>query len=157
MKSKAQIRSEKTEQRLRLSTAQVERMSKMVLEHLVGYMDWNNTNSVHIYQTILRLKEVDTMPLIDFLKDKHSNINIYFPETKPLNLDVIIAPLLAFDKKGFRLGHGGGYYDRFLKKYPDARKIGLSYEFQRVNIIPTEPHDVGLDAVITEEKIYQFR
>ena len=66
-------------------------------------------------------------------------------------LDVIIVPALAFDEKLFRLGYGGGYYDRFLKR-ADALKIGVCFDFQIVDRLPCEDHDIKMDMVISEKR-----
>ncbi len=66
--------------------------------------------------------------------------------------DVVIVPLLAFDGKLHRIGYGHGYYDRFLEKNP-AFKIGLAFNSQRVEEIPTEEFDVPLDMIITESEV----
>ena len=72
-------------------------------------------------------------------------------------LDVVIVPALAFDSKKNRIGFGGGYYDTFLekvrKKNNKALFIGVCYDFQIIDSIPTEKHDVALDFVISESKI----
>lgn len=76
------------------------------------------------------------------------------PRAEP---DVIVMPLLGFDKHGTRLGYGGGYYDRTLaalSKKP--RLIGLAFAAQELPEIPREPHDVPLDAVVTEAGIRHF-
>ena len=69
--------------------------------------------------------------------------------------DVIIMPLVAFDADKNRIGHGGGYYDRYLKSHPASFKIALAYECQRVDTIEAKSHDIRPDLIITEEKIYE--
>lgn len=64
-------------------------------------------------------------------------------------IEVIIVPGVAFDRKGHRLGRGKGFYDRLLQSAA-ATKIGVGYDFQLVDEIPAEPHDVSMDMVITE-------
>jgi len=64
-------------------------------------------------------------------------------------LEMILLPGLAFDQRGYRLGYGAGYYDRFLSQAPQAFKLGLSYDFQLKSEIPFEPHDLSVDAVLT--------
>ncbi|MFD2647289.1 5-formyltetrahydrofolate cyclo-ligase [Devosia albogilva] len=65
--------------------------------------------------------------------------------------DLMLMPLLGFDASGTRLGYGGGYYDRTLAHLPRRPKlIGLAFSAQELDAIPREPHDVPLDAVITE-------
>jgi 5-formyltetrahydrofolate cyclo-ligase len=75
-------------------------------------------------------------------------------ETKPaLTPDLILAPLLAFDRSGGRLGQGGGSYDRTLAALRGSRPlfvIGLAFAGQEVEFVPREPHDQGLDAILTE-------
>ena len=66
-------------------------------------------------------------------------------------IDLIIVPGLAFDENRFRLGYGGGYYDNFLVQYPEAKKIGIFYSFQKRNAVPTERHDISLDYIFTEQ------
>jgi 5-formyltetrahydrofolate cyclo-ligase len=77
-------------------------------------------------------------------------------EIMPPELDLVIAPLLAFDRSGGRLGFGGGYYDHFLAAC-SCPKAGLAYSFQEVEKIPREPHDCSLDIIITEKEIVRVR
>lgn len=64
--------------------------------------------------------------------------------------DLIVAPLLAFDRTGGRLGQGGGYYDRTFAALPDVVRIGLAYGAQERDTLPMEPHDQRLHGVLTE-------
>lgn len=63
---------------------------------------------------------------------------------------VCIVPGLAFTKTGIRLGQGGGYYDRFLKQYPDLYTIGIGYDFMIQNTLPCELHDCLMQKIITD-------
>ncbi|MDX3909022.1 MAG: 5-formyltetrahydrofolate cyclo-ligase [Sphingobium sp.] len=72
-----------------------------------------------------------------------------------LNPDVIVAPLLAFDARMGRLGQGGGYYDRAFARHPDALRIGLAWSVQEIEIVPTDPWDLPLDAVLTETSLIE--
>ena len=68
--------------------------------------------------------------------------------------NIFIVPLIAYDEKLYRIGYGGGYYDRYLKKIKKRKKvitIGLAYSFQKVKKIPINKHDIKLDFVITEK------
>ena len=67
-------------------------------------------------------------------------------------IDCVIVPGAAFDIHGKRLGLGGGYYDRFLKLAENAKKISLAFDFQILENIPTEPHDLPVDFIITEKR-----
>lgn len=67
------------------------------------------------------------------------------------DIDVVIVPGVAFDRKNNRLGRGQGYYDNFLKRLPKTTsKIGLGFRFQMLKKIPTTMHDISLTMVITE-------
>jgi 5-formyltetrahydrofolate cyclo-ligase len=63
---------------------------------------------------------------------------------------VVLVPGLAFDRRGYRVGYGGGFYDRFLDAHPHAQTLGMAYELQRVDRVPTEPHDRPVAGLITE-------
>lgn len=66
------------------------------------------------------------------------------------DIDLILIPGVAFDLKGARVGYGGGFYDRFLCKVsPKAKKIALAYDFQILDKVPKEEHDVIIDKIIT--------
>jgi 5-formyltetrahydrofolate cyclo-ligase len=66
--------------------------------------------------------------------------------------DVILMPLLGFDGTGTRLGYGGGYYDRTLSRLSRRpRLIGYAFACQEIDTIPRDPHDVPLDAIVTED------
>lgn len=70
------------------------------------------------------------------------------------NPKYIIIPVLGFNAKKYRIGYGGGYYDRTLKN-SDALKVGVAYAAQEVTEDFQEAHDVPLDMIITEEKIFK--
>ncbi|MDO4675773.1 MAG: 5-formyltetrahydrofolate cyclo-ligase [Anaerobiospirillum succiniciproducens] len=76
---------------------------------------------------------------------------------QPHNLEVVIVPLVGFNEKGERLGMGGGYYDRMLKKIScECLTLGLAYDFQLIPEIKSQPWDMPLDEVITPTKHYIF-
>ena len=68
---------------------------------------------------------------------------------------VVVVPGLAFDGTGGRLGHGGGYYDRYLADHPAPRTIGVCASALLVDRVPVEPHDRRVDAVVTEHDVYR--
>lgn len=71
-------------------------------------------------------------------------------------IEVIIVPGVAFDRKGRRLGRGKGFYDRLLQT-AGATKIGIGYEFQLMDELPAEPHDVPMDIIITEHTTIRIK
>ena len=67
--------------------------------------------------------------------------------------DVLLVPLIAFNKKKYRLGYGGGYYDRYIQKLKKIKKIltiGMAFSFQEVEKLPISAHDKKLDFIFTE-------
>ena len=72
----------------------------------------------------------------------------------PEMLDAVIVPCVAFDTAHRRLGHGGGYYDRFLPRCTRAVKLAAAFDIQRAAAVPTDSFDVTVDAVATELRIY---
>ncbi|KGO86415.1 5-formyltetrahydrofolate cyclo-ligase [Flavobacterium rivuli WB 3.3-2 = DSM 21788] len=78
-------------------------------------------------------------------------------EVPPAKMDVVFVPLLAFDKKGHRVGYGKGFYDRFLAECkPDVIKIGLSFFEAEAEDIPHNPTDIALDYCVTPKRVYAF-
>lgn len=66
------------------------------------------------------------------------------------DIEMVVVPAVAYDARGNRLGRGKGFYDRFLASTP-AVKVGVGYDFQLLDEIPAEPHDVPMDIVITQK------
>ncbi|MEM9757237.1 MAG: 5-formyltetrahydrofolate cyclo-ligase, partial [Pseudomonadota bacterium] len=75
-------------------------------------------------------------------------------ETTPVTPEILIVPLVAFDRRGARLGYGGGFYDRTLETLRAGgavRAIGFAYSAQELPALPQEPTDQPLDAIVTEQ------
>jgi 5-formyltetrahydrofolate cyclo-ligase len=75
------------------------------------------------------------------------------PSGEPLVPDLLLIPLLAFDRAGGRLGYGGGFYDRTLAALPGRPRIGCAFAEQQVDAVPVGPYDIRLDAVATDQGI----
>lgn len=72
----------------------------------------------------------------------------------PKNIDILIVPAVAFDVNRYRLGYGGGFYDRFISLLrEDTLVIGIAFDFQIFDTIPKEDHDAQMDLIITESRI----
>ena len=67
-------------------------------------------------------------------------------------LDMIIVPALAYDFSGYRIGYGGGYYDRYLSTTP-ALTVGIARERLMKDNIPVQPHDIAVRCIVTEERV----
>lgn len=71
-------------------------------------------------------------------------------------IELVVVPAVAYDRRGNRLGRGKGFYDRLLAT-TKATKVGVGYEFQIVDEIPVETHDVKMDMIITQTTTFRFR
>jgi 5-formyltetrahydrofolate cyclo-ligase len=72
----------------------------------------------------------------------------------PAEIDLVVTPGLAFDRRGRRLGYGGGHYDRFLRRLPPSTpRVGIGFAAQVVDEVPAGPSDEPLDAVVTDEGV----
>ncbi len=75
----------------------------------------------------------------------------------PHQIDVAVIPGVVFDRRGFRLGYGGGYYDRFLmNEAPQALRIGVAYSLQVVAQLPALTHDIPMDILVTENEVLSW-
>jgi 5-formyltetrahydrofolate cyclo-ligase len=80
-------------------------------------------------------------------------------EAPPITPVIVFVPLLAFDRAGYRLGYGAGYYDRTLEALAEqggAYAVGVAYAGQEVSELPRQPHDRRLDAIVTENGVRRF-
>lgn len=86
-----------------------------------------------------------------------NEFGIYEPADMPeeVIIDFAVIPGVCFDERGARIGFGGGYYDRFLQ--PETFKAGVAFSCQMCTAIEAEPHDVRMDAVVTESILYNFK
>ena len=92
--------------------------------------------------------------------DGFMNIKEPVSTSKILIPDLLFIPCLAFDSYGYRLGYGGGYYDKTLSNLKKNKKkflsVGYAFDGQKIQEVPKENFDMKLDYVITEKKIYSF-
>ena len=98
------------------------------------------------------IKPVDNRYVLNKLNIKEPDPE-YGIRVDKKDIDVIIVPLLGFDDKQNRLGHGKGYYDRFLKDCK-ALKIGVAFSVQKLDEVLTDENDVPLDMIITEKEVH---
>ena len=134
-----------------------------------GYYPYNyEINSIHILEKFEKKKYRISLPKIrknsqmDFFQWSFKDpltINKYgIPEpisTKIQFPNILLVPLVAYDKDLNRLGYGGGFYDRYIKKIrkkKDVITIGFSYSFQKIKQIKINKHDIKLDFVLTNKK-----
>jgi 5-formyltetrahydrofolate cyclo-ligase len=82
------------------------------------------------------------------------------PAAAELVPDIMLIPLAAFDASGHRIGYGAGHYDytlAHLRKMKAIAAIGIAFAVQQIKAVPALPHDVALDYVLTEKKVFDFR
>jgi 5-formyltetrahydrofolate cyclo-ligase len=82
------------------------------------------------------------------------------PAAAELIPDIMLVPLAAFDPEGHRIGYGAGHYDHtlaHLRKIKAITAIGVAFAVQQIKAVPAQPHDVALDFVLTENKVFDFR
>jgi hypothetical protein len=72
----------------------------------------------------------------------------------PVAPDVLLVPVVGFDRQNYRLGYGGGYYDRTLAAATRPRTIGVGFELARIATIHPQPHDIPMDFVVTEAGVH---
>ena len=135
-----------------------------------GYYPVNfEVDDLELLKRLVKNKFNISLPVIkkkfqmDFYEWSFSNLlkpnkyGIPEPETKnKVYPDIILVPLVAFDKNMNRLGYGGGYYDRFIKKISKKKKIikiGLAFSHQKIDKVPTNIYDQKLDYIVTNKYI----
>lgn len=157
MRTKAELRAELVARRRALSLGEVDEASRAIVERVLAAIDWPSVRTLHVYESVARWGEVDTALLVAGVRAQWPAVAITSPgigRDQPVpeeQFDVVVVPVVGFDRAGNRLGLGGGFYDRFLAGQPNALKIGLAYAWALVEDgIAVEPHDVPLDRVFTD-------
>ena len=107
------------------------------------------TPAIGLPLTFHRWDETDTL-----VAERFGTMTSDGPEVAP---DVLLVPLLAFDRRGHRLGYGGGFYDRTIAALPCVRTIGCAYAALEVPEVPAGPTDMTLDAIATEHELIIMR
>jgi 5-formyltetrahydrofolate cyclo-ligase len=147
--------------------------SELILQQLENMQCFREAKTILIYYPVQN--EVDVLPLVKRYKKEKTilfpvshrhgmTVHPYagnemmhrgkfgIPEpTTPAyegDIDLVIVPAVAFDEKGRRLGRGGGYYDRFIKKQTHATLIGVGYDFQLIEEVPAARHDQRVHRII---------
>ena len=184
--TKAEARKYYRNLRKQFSKEEVNQLSAAIFEH-IKTIDFSNAQTFHIFLQIEKNNEVNTYPIINWLfnqnktvvlplvigddmincqveKDFGTSLNslqipepIQYTEIDAKAIDVVFAPMFVADKKGNRVGYGGGYYDKFLARCkPETKKIGLTYFRPIENIDDIYFGDFPLDFCITPEEIVSF-
>ena len=180
---KDEIRKQILEKRSNLSLEEVDKKSELIIENLAPYLKnaQNIMIFMDMKNEVRITKLIELYPEKNFFiskivnsKNREMKINKYNENELVLHkfgyyesssddfydekiLDIVIVPALAFDSSKNRIGFGGGYYDTFLNKVRGKNKntlfIGVCYDFQMIEEVPIEGHDVTLDFVINESEV----
>ena len=142
-------------------------------DYVGSYVDYNfelSTNSLNKYLIERKIniclpkinsqsKEINFYKFSTGTKLIKNKYNILEPEVtnEIIFPKLVLVPLLAFNESGFRLGYGGGFYDKYFssQEEKDIIKVGLGFSFQKANQIPIESHDQKLDWILTESYLYK--
>ena len=124
----------------------------------------NNKNLITTFPVIGPNQSIKLIAPKNLEKLNKNKFNIFEPsngpEIAPIKHEVIIVPSVGVDNNGFRLGYGGGYYDRLLMPVLENKNrpliVGLIYDFQFINDSINEKHDIKLDIVFSEKQIKKF-
>lgn len=147
--------------RQNLSDGDVAGKSRMIARTVQHLVDWSSVRTLHVYEANSDWHEVETGWIDTFIGRQWPHVSVSYPHASrsaPISsgiFDVALVPLVAFDSSCHRLGHGGGWYDRFLATQPHAIKIGLAFDIQQAASLPIEPHDIALDYIVTESRTYK--
>ena len=180
---KDEIRKQILEKRSSLSLEEVNKKSELIIENLAPYLKnaQNIMIFMDMKNEVRITKLIELYPEKNFFiskivnsKNREMKINKYNENELVLHkfgyyesssddfydekiLDIVIVPALAFDSSKNRIGFGGGYYDTFLNKVRGKNKntlfIGVCYDFQMIEEVPIEGHDVTLDFIINESEV----
>lgn len=182
--TKKEIRITYKAKRHALAPNELEKLSRAIFEQAMRQLDFND-KKISIFLPIARFAEINTWHFIDalpnsfylptvksseqlahiqYLNREQIKLNswgipepVFGPEADEKELDLVLVPLLAIDQKGFRVGYGKGFYDRFLSLCrPGCQFIGLSYFEPIDKIADLNPHDVPLHGCITPNEIHYF-
>ena len=178
--TKASLRDISLKLRLEMTHQRVIDLSKQIEKHLMTTKTYEGAamifsyspfrNEVFVDQAIVNkpyaLPKIGRGGQMDFyeVRDQSTLIKHKFGMKEPQvgdivipgPKDIILVPGACFDTMGYRIGYGGGYYDRYLQKHPDSIKIGLTFDAFLYDVIPSEAHDQVLDFIITEKGIIRI-
>jgi len=121
-----------------------------------------DNKKVYVPRTEFKNRLMDAVEIMSLDNLVESDFGILEPSIKepyidPNELDLIVVPGVAFDKQGGRMGYGAGFYDRYFKKISEdnikkVMKVALAYEFQTLEKVPMNDHDIPVDCIITENE-----
>ena len=184
MKTKAELRREAAQKRSRMQPEEREKASALIAQRLFSMKEWQEAERVFLYYGCgdeVKTEEIIDSALSSgkqvFLPKVTSSEKMVFirvtsraegvipgaygipePEDKGLYEedppDLIVIPCVAVDEKGSRIGHGKGYYDRWLRGHEELTRVCLAFECQIVDCFRPDDTDIRMDAVLTEKRLF---
>lgn len=125
---------------------------------------WDNGKRVAVPVCVPKTHQLLASELMSFNELQNGFYNIREPKQEyirlisPDQLDLIIVPAVAYDRRGYRIGYGGGYYDRFLSSISRTMPlVGIAFDLQIIEAVPVEDFDIPVNMVITESGIIRMR
>lgn len=174
---KVTLRNKMIQKRLDLSSEEHITKSNLIISKLKQHPDFINAKILGIYvsfknevDTIVLIQEIIKTKKVSVPKTNHHEMDFYLIDSleelklgtygilEPHNnrlidknkIDLLIVPIVAYDRNNNRLGYGGGFYDRYLKDYHGSI-IGLAFAFQQVKNLPVESYDLPIKTIIDEK------
>ncbi len=161
---KIRLRLEMREARDALDEATRAAKNAAITERIMGLDDFGKAEVIMAY--VAFGSEVDPAPSMRVAAGEGKRVmipdffgiieltGVFADRAEAAEVDLVLIPGIAFDERGYRLGYGGGWYDRFSTKLREGTKlVGIAFEEQIVRTIPNEPHDLLLDLVITDSRV----
>ena len=151
--NKTEVRKYISEQNKLHPADEMATLSQQICDKILKHKAIESVNTVVLFWSMK--SEVDTHELTaELVKKKNVILLTQSADTPPVTPPkdgVIIVPCMAYDKMGYRLGRGKGYYDRYLSELADNYKIGICFPWQIVEKLPVESHDMRVDEVLTAD------
>lgn len=177
MQSKSEIRKEIRSRKRQFTETQLHELSVPIMQRLLAHPRLQTAQTVLIYYSLpdevythntinVLLQKGKTVLLPRVIDDENMEIRHYEgkkdlaegtyhimePTGRIFNnytqIDLAVVPGMSFDNNHNRLGRGKGYYDRFLRLIPDVYKIGICFEFQKLEHIPAGIHDIRMNEIL---------
>ena len=152
-------------------TDQVLKLSEFVkAKHILAYADYNHeVMTRYIIEEAWKAGKEVAVPkvvgkdMIFYRLTDFSQLEPgYFGIPEPVRGEIVkwedalmVVPGVAFDPENNRVGYGGGFYDRFLEKHPDITRLAVAFDFQILDLVPTEPTDICPQIIVTQSKVYR--
>ncbi len=179
---KKQLRKQVIQERELLDINEKKNWDKSIYESVIKLIEERSPKGIFIFVSFK--SEVDTIEIIKFLFNK--GIEVFVPKIvhrkmitvkinslddltkgtmgilEPISseelqgFDLILVPGVVFGRKGYRIGYGGGYYDRFICKNKDINRIAIGYHMQLIEEVPRDSWDKKLHMLITEKEVLNF-